>query len=105
MTHFNKLTPAETERLDCLAEECAEGIVELAKVIKQISKIKRHGYEDSFQGMLVNNRGKLEEELGDIRYWMITMCEKGDLSKEAIHKAADAKALRANNWTHHQEKI
>ena len=36
--HFNKLTPAEDERLAMLAEECAE-------VIQIVSKIQRHGYD------------------------------------------------------------
>ena len=35
---FNQLTPAQSERLDILAEECAE-------VIQAIMKIKRHGLQ------------------------------------------------------------
>ena len=36
--HFNRLSPAEDERLTVLAEECSE-------VIQAICKIQRHGYE------------------------------------------------------------
>ena len=37
MNNFNQLTPAETERLAILAEECGE-------VIQAVGKILRHGY-------------------------------------------------------------
>ena len=66
MDHFNKLTPAEAERLAILAEECGE-------VIQVIGKILRHGY-DSYhpdqQGtkpeLRFTNRKALGAELCDL---------------------------------------
>lgn len=96
--NFNKLTDAETERLACLAEECGE-------VIQSVGKILRHGYADysPFDPTHTDNRKMLEKELGDLRYWMVEMCNKGDVSKEAVHHNADLKAVRVKQWLHHQE--
>ena len=97
-TNFNKLTPAETERLACLAEECGE-------VIQIVGKILRHGYADfnPFDPVHTENRVLLEKELGDLRYWMVNMCEEGDVNKEAIHQNAELKGLRVQQWLHHQK--
>ena len=94
--NFNKLTPAETERLAILAEECAE-------VIQVVSKILRHGYADAAPDVPVHteNRVHLEKEMGDVRYAMIAMCEAGDTSKENIHAYADDKRERIKQWLHH----
>ena len=95
--NYNKLTPAETERLACLAEECAE-------VIQAVGKILRHGYEE-FNLTLqkrMENRLELEKEMGDLRYSMIAMCEAGDVDKERIHTFADSKRNAVKQWLHHQ---
>ena len=100
--HFNGLTEAEAERLAILVEECAE-------VIVAIGKIQRHGYE-SYDPTIpvgtgnhpVTNRQALEDELGDVRYAMIMMCEAGDLRKEAIHRSAGFKRQTIKPWLHHQ---
>jgi NTP pyrophosphatase (non-canonical NTP hydrolase) len=98
LASFNKLTPAEVERLSCLAEECGE-------VVQMVGKILRHGYEDysPFDESKTSNRHNLEKELGDLRYWMIAMCLVGDVRKDAIHHNADMKALRVVNYLHHQD--
>jgi hypothetical protein len=58
--HFNKLTPAEAERLAMLAEECAE-------VIQVIGKILRHGYESYHPANpRLSNRDLLAKELRDV---------------------------------------
>lgn len=100
MENFNKLSPAESERLACLAEECGE-------VIQAITKILRHGYEDysPFDETKTTNRKNLERELGDLHYWMIAMCLKGDASKTEIHTWAEIKASRIGNWLHHNHAI
>lgn len=97
MENLNKLSPAETERLACLAEECGE-------VIQAVGKILRHGYADysPLDPTHTDNRKNLEKELGDLRYWMVTMCIEGDVSKEAIHHNADLKGVRVKQWLHHQ---
>lgn len=58
---FNKLSDAEAERLAILAEECAE-------VIKCVGKILRHGYEgfDPTGKENGSNRQQLSDECGQI---------------------------------------
>lgn len=63
----NNLTPAQAERLAILAEECAE-------VIQIVGKILRHGYE-SYNPMVPEshrrpNSDLLRKELGDV-VWAI----------------------------------
>ena len=95
--HFNKLTPAELERLACLAEECAE-------VIHAVGKILRHGYEDCnpFEESEVNNRRKLEEELGDLRYSIQSMSLAGDVKEQLIAHWTLARHAKAKRFMHHQ---
>lgn len=59
---FNGLSPAQAERLDILAEECAE-------VIQSIMKIKRHGFESCspYGHSQETNRQALVRELFDVR--------------------------------------
>lgn len=95
MENFNKLTPAEHERLTVLLEEMAEAIHAVGKVL-------RHGYENSNPNTGVVNRGNLESELGDVRYAMIMLCEAGDLNKERIHYFARMKRERIGRYLHHQ---
>lgn len=94
-THFNRLTPSEAERLALLAEEMGEAI-------QAIGKILRHGYGSRHPEGGPTNRAALEKELGDVRHSMIRLCESGDLSKTAIHEAADQKAERVGAYLHHQ---
>lgn len=57
----NGLTPAESERLTCLIEECTE-------VIKCITKIQRHGYDskDPTDPDHPGNRAHLALEITDV---------------------------------------
>lgn len=59
--NYNKLGDDQTERLAYLAEECAE-------VIQIVGKILRHGYEsfDPTKPDKISNRVLLERELNDI---------------------------------------
>lgn len=95
--NFNKLTPAETERLAILAEEMAESI-------HVIGKILRHGFEDKNPNIAdsLSNRANLEKELGHVRNSMIMMCESGDLSKDVIHLWAEEKRASIGIYLHHQ---
>lgn len=52
---FNRLTPAEAERLALLAEECGEAI-------QAIGKILRHGYESNHPEFTETNRTQLPDE-------------------------------------------
>lgn len=97
--HFNKLTPAEAERLALLLEEMGEAQ-------QAIGKILRHGYESynprSQSG--VTNREMLERELGDVRHAMFRMCEAGDFSDDRICGFARCKAEKVRAYLHHQGK-
>jgi NTP pyrophosphatase (non-canonical NTP hydrolase) len=97
MKQFNKLTPAEAERLFLLLEEMGEAQ-------QAIGKVLRHGYESSNPDQLVplDNRYWLARELGDVRAAMIILCDSGDVSKDLIHASAHDKIIRVKQWLHHQ---
>ncbi len=92
---FNKLSPAESERLDVLAEECAE-------VIQAICKIKRHGYESRHPSGGPSNRTQLEIELGDVRWAMLQLTGGGDIKLNSILEAYRCKCDRPQKYLHHQ---
>jgi hypothetical protein len=94
--NFNNLTNAEIERLAILSEEMGEAI-------QIIGKILRHGYETHHPNEFETNRQLLEKELGDVRYSMIALCEKGDLSKENIHKRAEDKRQLILKYLHYNK--
>lgn len=100
MTHFNKLTPAETERLSLLLEEMGEAQ-------QAIGKILRHGYEshDPFDIANLTNRISLEKELGDVIHSIRRMCTSEDLSYTKILYWAEVKSRTVGRWLHHQEAI
>lgn len=96
--HFNKLTPAEDERLSYLAEECSE-------VIKACMKIQRHGYEIYNPDSIIHesNREILERELGDVILALNLMYENKDISEKMIMKKAGHKS--PCKYFHHQESF
>jgi NTP pyrophosphatase (non-canonical NTP hydrolase) len=87
--------PAERERLTLLAEECAE-------VIQAVTKILRHGYSSHHPNGGADNRQNLEGELGDLRFATILMCEAKDIKKDEIHTNAHDKGERVRQYLHHQ---
>ena len=93
--HFNNLTPAETERLVLLIEECGEAI-------QAASKILRHGYESYHPNRDENNRYDLEVECGHVRFAMINLCNNGDLNKDQIHTSADIKVKAVLPYLHYK---
>lgn len=98
---FNRLTDAEAERLAILAEEAAE-------VIKCVTKILRHGYEsvDPTGKEHGTNRQQLEVEAAHVGAQMSFMAANGDLSKYSIqgHQVIRFdKMERAGCYTHHQQ--
>jgi NTP pyrophosphatase (non-canonical NTP hydrolase) len=95
--HFNKLTPAEDERLTMLAEECAE-------VIQAVTKIQRHGYDSHHPDGGPDNRDNLQRELTDMSGVLCLMIEAKDIlpgTYLGTHKAMRRK-LR---YAHHQGEI
>ncbi len=75
--HFDKLTPAEHERLALLSEEMGEAI-------QIIGKIMRHGYNSRHPDGGPTNRTLLQEELGDAAHAVNLMCVECDLSPTAV---------------------
>lgn len=93
---MSKLSPAELERLAILAEECAE-------VVHIIGKIVRHGYESYHpeSDSSITNRKLLEKELGDLECAVLLMTQKNDISEDAITAATGEKLLRIENTMHY----
>ena len=96
--HFNGLTPAEAERLALLAEECAE-------CIHAVAKILRHGYESTNPDVNRSgtNRNSLVKEMGDVHAAMTLLWDAGDTSREEVHACADDKLTRVQQYLHHQD--
>lgn len=96
---FNGLSDSEVERLSLLAEECAE-------TIQAVTKIMRHGYEsvNPCVSDSPNNRANLEEEIGNIVYAVSLMIVCQDLNKEKIAEGAQKKAENVGPYLHHQDK-
>ena len=91
--HFNRLTPAEAERLAVLAEGCGE-------VIQAVGKILRHGYESSHPDGGPTNRRTLEREIGDVLY-AVDRIALHDLSSINIENAAAMKKQKIKPYLHH----
>lgn len=98
MTHFNKLTPAETERLAMLAEECAE-------VIQVIGKILRHGYENHHpDSPLVNNKMLLANELTDVDA-VVKAMKREELKDFACQDFENTHWQKKLRYSHHQSLV
>lgn len=94
--HFNGLTPAEAERLAMLAEEAAE-------VIQIVGKILRHGYASYHpDNPSLTNRVLLMNELADFNAVQLLMENSGDVFR--IGDEIDRILGRKLTYTHHQEK-
>lgn len=94
MKSANQLSPAETERLAILAEECAE-------VIQVVGKIFRHGYESRHPDGGPTNRELLEIELGHIDCAEALLTLRCDVRITAISKSSLAKRERIGRYLHH----
>ena len=93
--HFNKLSPAQAERLALVAEECGE-------VLQIIGKILRHGYESHHPDGGPPNRNLLEREIGDLKH-AISRLTDHDLNSIAVGVAQRAKAAKVGRYLHHQD--
>ena len=96
MENFNGLTPAETERLALLAEECSE-------VVQVIGKVLRHGYESTHPFGHETNRELLDKELGHIEYARVLMVNNNDIDTENQEAAFEEKAKTIKPYLHHQD--
>jgi len=94
--HFNKLTPAEHERLALLMEECGE-------IIQAIGKIQRHGYESFHPDFPEQtNREDLEKEVGHFELALQKLLDARDLNGEDVWAYKFAKSKQIGRYLHHQ---
>lgn len=97
-THFNKLSPAEAERLALLMEECSE-------VQQVIGKILRHGYASHHpkdrKARPTTNRQYLEKELGDVMAAMGLCLKAGDVNSEKVDGFCNGKLANVKQYLHH----
>ena len=95
MQHFNKLTPAEAERLALLAEECGE-------LVQAIGKVLRHGYESKHPDGGPTNREAVERECGDVLHAIKRVIGAGDIDGKVVSQRADDKEKSVSRYLHHQ---
>lgn len=93
--NFNKLSPAELEKLAYLSEECGE-------VVKAINKIIRHGYSsiNPDAPQKGTNKIQLEKEIGDLFTAVNVLCKSHDLNNVTIVEHTNCKIIK---YMHHQE--
>ena len=95
--HFNKLTPAEAERLALLMEECGE-------VVQIVGKIFRHGahshHPDKPDGP--SNIEHLMKEIGDVFHAVDRLVDAEDLDREEIELCQASKSVLVKKYLHHQ---
>jgi NTP pyrophosphatase (non-canonical NTP hydrolase) len=96
--HFNKLSPAEAERLALLAEECGE-------VVQAIGKVLRHGFGSSHPDGGPTNREALERECGDVHHAIWRLTRAGDIDGDVVLQRADEKAKSVMRYLHHQGRV
>lgn len=96
LEHFNRLTPAEDERLALLIEEIGE-------VLQILGKIQRHGYDSRHPSGGPTNRELLEKELGDVSHAKKLLCNAGDLSSSRIQAWSELKREKVKPFLHHQQ--
>lgn len=94
---FNQLTPPEAERLALLAEECAE-------VIHAVGKILRHGYASvnpTEPYPNPDNRGTLTKELGDLSAAVWLLVANRDVEHHAVKHHERAKLKNVKQYLHY----
>lgn len=98
---MSPVTQAEAERLVFLAEECAE-------VVQAVTKILRHGWTATDPTVTPPksylNRLSLTKELGDLVAAARLMVRAGDLGRDEIEQFAEQKLGAAGRYLHHQPK-
>jgi NTP pyrophosphatase (non-canonical NTP hydrolase) len=83
----------EKEVMSILQEECAE-------VIQAVSKIQRFGFDSRWPtNSDLDNRGRLEEELGDMMAMIHLLISQGVIKEESLEKYAKAKLDKLHKWS------
>lgn len=100
MTEFtNGLSPAQAERLALLAEE-------LAEAIQVVGKVLRHGYDsrNPLDRNSATNRTLLEVEIGHVLAAIQLAADANDIQRGWIGQEQDAKLRTVRRWLHHQSE-
>jgi len=93
---FNKLSPAEAERLALLLEE-------LGEAQQAIGKILRHGYENYHPDFPeISNRDDLEKEIAHIRHAIYLMEQAKDIDPANNAGYQYSKMVNISKYLHHQ---
>jgi hypothetical protein len=82
----------DKEVLSIGQEECAE-------VIQIISKIFRFGFDAKHPEQVMNNRERLEEEVGDLRCMINLMISRGIIREEYVTQAENKKFEKLHKWS------
>lgn len=91
---FNRLTNEGAEALALLAEECAE-------VIQIVGKILRHGINSSHPDSGESNRALLEQELGDVRAAEEIVLRIFDIQEQDVVTRKVGKLDRVQRYLHY----
>lgn len=86
------MNKVEKEILSIAQEECAE-------VIQAISKVFRFGFDAKHPNESLNNRQRLEEEVGDLQCMISLMIEFGLVSEHNLMKAEHKKFDKLKQWS------
>lgn len=92
---MRQVTDAERERLAILLEEMGEAQ-------QVIGKILRHGWSPTHAGKTYDNRGDLQNELGDVQAAVARLCRSGDVSRSSIHSRTEQKLAAGGTILRHQ---
>ena len=84
------MNSVDTEIMDIAQEECAE-------VIQAISKVRRFGFDTMHNGK--DNRGHLEEEIGDLVCMFQLMEEKGLIDWTHVSLYSQKKREKLKTWS------
>ena len=94
--YFNRLNPAELERLAILSEE-------LGEAQHAIGKILRHGFDSCHPHTGISNRANLELELGHVQNAISMVVNTGDVSPTRIRGHQQQKQVNITKHLHHQD--
>ena len=73
-------------------EECAE-------VVQAISKCFRFGFDEKHPNQDLNNKQRLEEEVGDLMCMIEIMSDKGIIDYMQVFDAKNAKYQKLETWS------
>lgn len=98
MSKANNLSADQIERLALLAEE-------LAETVHIVSKILLYGMDSHHPTTGELNRSRLEEELGDVLFTIDLMIANGEVSSHNIYTNSKLKAESIKKYLHYDHSF